>query len=61
MSAENEVGCGRVGAGKAFFEEVSSQGLEGIVAKRLESRYWPGKRWEAWIKIKPKRRSICRR
>jgi hypothetical protein len=29
-----------------------SQGLEGIVAKRLESRYWPGKRWDAWIKIK---------
>ena len=29
-----------------------AQGLEGIVAKRLDSRYEPGRRTGAWIKIK---------
>lgn len=33
--------------------EVSKQfGLEGVVAKRLDSRYEPGRRSRAWIKIK---------
>jgi len=43
-----------IGAGKAFFEAVCRQGLEGVVAKRLDSCYRPGKRGEAWIKIKAK-------
>ena len=29
-----------------------TQGLEGIVAKRIDSRYEPGKRSPAWLKIK---------
>jgi bifunctional non-homologous end joining protein LigD len=29
-----------------------SQGLEGVVAKRLDSRYLPGKRSELWTKVK---------
>ena len=45
---------GVVGPGKAFFAEVCSQGLEGVMAKRLASRYRPGRRTDAWIKIKPK-------
>jgi bifunctional non-homologous end joining protein LigD len=32
------------------------QGLEGIVAKRLDSRYEPGRRSPAWVKIKNVRR-----
>jgi len=28
--------------------------LEGMMAKRLVSRYRPGRRSDAWIKIKPK-------
>ena len=32
------------------------QGMEGIVAKRLESRYEPGKRTGAWLKIKNQQR-----
>jgi bifunctional non-homologous end joining protein LigD len=28
------------------------QGLEGVVAKRLDSRYEPGKRSGAWLKVK---------
>jgi bifunctional non-homologous end joining protein LigD len=31
-------------------------GLEGVVAKRLDSRYLPGKRSDAWLKIKNKQR-----
>ncbi len=38
--------------GKAFFKEVAERGLEGVVAKRLESRYSPGSRSDAWLKIK---------
>ncbi len=45
---------GVVGPGKAFFAEVCRQGLEGMMAKRLTSRYRPGRRTGAWIKIKPK-------
>jgi bifunctional non-homologous end joining protein LigD len=40
------------GAGTALLEATSSQGLEGVVAKRLDSRYEPGRRTTAWLKIK---------
>jgi bifunctional non-homologous end joining protein LigD len=43
---------GIVGPGRAFFEAVCQKGLEGVVAKRLDGRYRPGRR--AWIKIKPR-------
>src|SRR5712691_6297170 len=43
---------GMVGSGRALFEAVCRQGLEGVVAKRLDGRYRPGRR--AWIKIKPR-------
>jgi bifunctional non-homologous end joining protein LigD len=45
---------GLVGPGKAFFAEVCRLGLEGMMAKRLTSRYREGRRTGAWIKIKPK-------
>jgi ATP-dependent DNA ligase len=47
---------GIVGAGQALFEEVCQQRLEGVMAKRLASRYRPGKRTTAWLKIKPRLR-----
>ena len=47
---------GIVGPGRAFFEAVCREGLEGIVAKRLDSRYRPGRR--DWIKIKPRSGSL---
>jgi len=43
---------GIVGQGRAYFEAVCRKGLEGVVAKRLDGRYRPGRR--AWIKIKPR-------
>ncbi len=41
--------------GEAFFEAASEMGLEGIVAKRLKSRY-TGRRSPDWIKVKCDRR-----
>lgn len=35
------------------------QGLEGLVAKRLASPYLPGKRSDAWIKIKRSQEVYC--
>jgi len=40
------------GAGTRLLEATRAQGLEGIVAKRLDSTYEPGRRTGAWIKIK---------
>jgi bifunctional non-homologous end joining protein LigD len=44
------------GEGKLLLEATARQGLEGIVAKRLDSRYEPGRRGGAWLKIKHTRR-----
>ena len=41
--------------GEAFHEAVSEQGLEGLVAKLRNSRYEPGRRSRAWLKIKIRR------
>jgi bifunctional non-homologous end joining protein LigD len=43
-----------VGDGTAMFEASKQQDLEGVVAKRLDSRYEPGSRSGAWLKIKNK-------
>jgi bifunctional non-homologous end joining protein LigD len=42
----------REGDGAALLEASEAQGLEGIVAKRLDSPYEPGKRSSCWIKVK---------
>jgi bifunctional non-homologous end joining protein LigD len=41
-----------VGDGQAFMAAAASQGLEGIVAKLRRSRYEPGRRTPAWLKLK---------
>jgi bifunctional non-homologous end joining protein LigD len=38
--------------GEALFEAASAQALEGIVSKRADSRYEPGRRSRNWLKIK---------
>jgi ATP-dependent DNA ligase len=43
---------GVIGDGLRFFEEAAARNLEGVVAKRLSSPYLPGKRTDAWTKIK---------
>ena len=40
------------GAGSALLAATREQGLEGVVAKRLDSPYKPGKRDGSWLKIK---------
>jgi bifunctional non-homologous end joining protein LigD len=42
----------REGDGAALLRASDERGLEGIVAKRLDSLYEPGRRSAAWIKIK---------
>jgi DNA ligase D-like protein (predicted ligase) len=41
-----------IGRGTALFEEAKARGLEGVFAKRIDSRYLPGARSRDWLKIK---------
>ena len=40
------------GGGAAVLKASNEQGLEGVVAKALDSRYFPGKRSDCWLKVK---------
>ena len=40
------------GEGEALLRLTEERGLEGLVAKRLDSRYLPGRRSRAWLKVK---------
>jgi bifunctional non-homologous end joining protein LigD len=40
------------GDGKKMLEKARRQGWEGIMAKRMDSRYEPGKRTKSWLKLK---------
>ena len=51
---ELTVAEGIVGAGRAFFAAAVAGGHEGVVAKRLDAPYCPGRRAHAWQKIKPR-------
>ncbi len=46
----------RVGDGEALLDAIRRRGLEGIVAKRLDSPYRPGRRTGAWLKLQNRRR-----
>lgn len=39
-------------SGKEFFEAIKEKNMEGIMAKRMSSEYYPGKRSAGWLKIK---------
>ncbi len=41
-----------IGEGSVFYEAAEAQGLEGIIAKLRRSRYEPGRRSAAWLKLK---------
>ncbi|MGI8926691.1 MAG: DNA ligase D [Tepidiformaceae bacterium] len=45
-----------VGGGAAVLAATRQQGLEGVVAKQLDSQYCPGKRTNLWLKIKNQNR-----
>lgn len=38
--------------GKSFFKVSTDNNLEGIIAKKIDSKYYPGKRTTEWLKIK---------
>jgi bifunctional non-homologous end joining protein LigD len=40
------------GEGSALLEATKKLGIEGVIAKRLDSPYEPGRRTTAWIKVK---------
>ena len=44
-----------LGDGEALFQHASSHGLEGLIAKRVDSPYLVGKRSPAWRKVKVRR------
>jgi len=46
----------RIGDGAALLGAAAERGLEGVMAKRLDSRYEPGRRSPAWRKVKVRRR-----
>jgi bifunctional non-homologous end joining protein LigD len=39
------------GPGEVMLQAASQHGIEGVVAKRVDSRYLPGRRSPAWIKV----------
>ncbi len=41
-----------VGEGAAISEATRAQGMEGVVAKRRDSAYVPGRRTDDWVKVK---------
>jgi bifunctional non-homologous end joining protein LigD len=45
------------GGGQALLDATREQGLEGILAKRRDARYFPGKRSDCWLKVKHIRRT----
>jgi bifunctional non-homologous end joining protein LigD len=49
--------AGHVGDGAALLEASRAQGLEGVIAKRLDSKYTPGRRTHSWVKVKNVRRT----
>lgn len=48
-----------VSEGMQLFEAATQLGLEGIMAKERKSAYLPGKRSEAWLKIKGRQTTEC--
>jgi bifunctional non-homologous end joining protein LigD len=51
-----QVPAHQVGDGEDLLRAVTDRGLEGVMAKRIDSVYLPGKRSTAWRKVKVRRR-----
>jgi bifunctional non-homologous end joining protein LigD len=50
------------GSGQALLDSTRASGLEGVVAKRRDSSYLPGRRSDCWVKVKHIKRAsalIC--
>ncbi len=53
------VSDGVIGPGRDFYEQIVDRGMEGVMAKRLSSRYLPGRRSDAWLKIRKSSTTVC--
>jgi bifunctional non-homologous end joining protein LigD len=51
-----QVPAHQVDEGKALLDAAEAKGLEGVMAKRLDSTYVPGRRSPSWRKVKVRRR-----
>jgi bifunctional non-homologous end joining protein LigD len=58
-TAHVRVPAAHVGGGAALLAATEAQGLEGVVAKRLDSTYEPGRRSGAWIKVRNPQTVVC--
>jgi len=47
------------GRGEDYYRAAVAKGLEGVVAKRKDSRYEPGVRSGAWLKIRAQKSCDC--
>ena len=45
--------------GEALLQATSAQGMEGVVAKRKDAIYRPGRRSPAWVKTTHRRTQVC--
>jgi bifunctional non-homologous end joining protein LigD len=45
--------------GERFYKVAVDAGFEGIIAKRTDSKYQPGKRSDAWVKMKKRNTADC--
>jgi ATP-dependent DNA ligase len=45
--------------GASLFEAANHHGLEGIMAKKKDSKYLPGRRSDCWVKVKVRQTSEC--
>jgi ATP-dependent DNA ligase len=45
--------------GRSLFEAAKLHGLEGIMAKKKDSKYLPGRRSDCWIKVKVRQTGEC--
>lgn len=55
MNERLAISDGQIGNGLALFDTVNKLGLEGVMAKRLDSPYEPGVRSGAWVKFKQRK------
>jgi len=52
QDGEHIVKIGYEGDGRKLWDEMRKKGMEGVIAKRRESVYYPGKRKWDWLKLK---------
>jgi bifunctional non-homologous end joining protein LigD len=45
--------------GRALFDATAQRGIEGVVAKRRDGLYRPGRRSEAWVKVTHRQTQAC--